>query len=304
LANPCEKGYAGRQEDSMRTKSLAALLSAAIALGTVHLANDVRAQGARGGSAAGDAQKEERIKAILAQLTSKERSDVRDGYTAMGQLGSEAAAAVPTANRVLSRGLPIDLATTALRALASVGEVSSSKAIRPYLRHRHVDLRREAAKALIKTKGQEAKDGLRMALSDGDAMVRGIAATGLGELGATEHIATLFSALDHNVPEAASSIGQLCNPEQCEQFASRTGRIGFDVMITGFDQVLFRDPKRMPDDQKIRIIGRVRELGTGEAHQFLKDVQSRWPEGWSERVKKALDLAVLSTQGAPGGGES
>lgn len=288
----------------MRTKSLAAALCAVLALGAVHLTSDAQAQGARGRAAAGDAAKDERIKALLAQLSSKERSDVRDGYAAMEQLGADAAAAVPTANRVLSRGLPIDLATLALKALAAVGQTSSSQAIRPYLRHRHVELRREAVKALIKTKGQEAKDGLRTALSDGDAMVRGIAATGLGELGAAEHIAALFSALDHNVPEAAASIGQLCNPEQCEQFASRTGSVGFDVMTSGFDQILFRDPKLMPDDQKIRVIGRIRELGTGDAHRFLKDVQSRWPDGWSERVKKALDLAVLSTQGAPGGGAS
>ena len=231
----------------------------------------------------------------------KERNVVRDGYAAMREMGPGAAAAVPTANQVLASGLPIDLATNALRALGAVGQSSSSKIIRIYLRHRHVELRREAAKALTTTKGPEAKAGLLQALSDSDAMVRGLAATGLGLLDAREHIDALLSALDHQVPEAAAAIGQICNPEQCERFASRTGRIGFDVMTTGFDQILFRDPTQMPDDQKVRIIQRVRELGTGEAHQFLKDVQSRWPQDGSERVKKALDLAVQSTAGSPGG---
>jgi len=273
-------------------------LGAALALGPSLVAKDAPAQG----KSSRDGGNGERIKSILSQINSHDRGAVRDGYRAMADLRKDAAPAVPTANRVLMRGLPVDLAKTALRALGKVQHPSSSKAVRMYLRHRHVDLRREAAKALIKTKGSEAKAGLRDALSDSDAMVRGIAATGLGAIGASEHIDALFAALDHDVPEAAASIGQLCRPEQCESFASRTGRVGFDVMISGFDQILFRKPSEMPDDQKIRIIGRVRELGTGDANRFLKDVQARWSEDWSERVKKALDLAVRSTAGSPSGG--
>lgn len=285
----------------MRTKRLLALTGVTLALAAAQPpVDDAHAQGAQP-RPAGDAKDAERVEAIVAKLQSKERNDVRDGYAAMREMGPDAVAAVPTANRVLGRGLPVDLATEALRALGAVGESSSSKAVRIYLRHRHVELRREAAKTLIRTKGPEAKAGLRQALSDSDAMVRGIAATGLGELKAREHIDALLSALDHQVPEAAAAIGQICSPDECERFASRTGRIGFDVMTTGFDQILFRDPAQMPDDQKIRIVGRVRELGTGEANQFLKDVQARWPEHWSERVKKALDLAVQSTAGSPGG---
>lgn len=283
----------------MRSKRLASLLLAAMVMVPIAFdATGAAAQGKQGKQT----EEDERIRAILTQLSSRERSDVRAGFTAIKELGADAAAAVPTANRVLREGLPVDLSLIAIDALASAGQTSSSSAIRPYLRHRHVELRREAAKALIKTKGPEAGAGLRQALSDGDSMVRGVAATGLGELKASEHIDALFAALDHGVPEAAASIGLLCKPDQCEQFASRTGRVGFDVMTTGFDPILFRDVKEMPDEQKIRVIGRVRELGTGDAHRFLKDVQSRWPADWSERVKKALDLAVQSTQGAPGGG--
>ncbi|MFW5739019.1 MAG: HEAT repeat domain-containing protein [Myxococcota bacterium] len=283
----------------MRTKRLIALLGATLLLATT--AGQTHAQSDRARANQDSAQDDERIRAIIAQLDSKERNDVRDGYLAMQEMGSDAQAATPTANRVLARGLPVDLATVALRALGRVGHPSSSKAIRPYLRHRHLDLRREAVKALIRTGGPEAKTGLRQALSDADGMVRGMAATGLGELQASEHIDALFAALDRNVPEAAASIGQLCRPEQCEKFASRTGAVAFDIMITGFDQILFRDAAQMPDDQKIRIIGRVRELGTGEANRFLKDVQARWPKDGSERVKKALDLAVQATLASPGG---
>ncbi len=47
----------------------------------------------------------------------------------------------------------------------------------------------------------------------------------------------------------------------------------------------------------MKIIGRVRELGTMEANKFLKDVQSRWPKDGSARVKQSLEQAVLATSG-------
>lgn len=252
-------------------------------------------------SAKRDSKKDAEVaRAIAVQLTDKESSVVRTGFEALEEAGEAGLGAVPVANQVLSRGLPIDLSMVAVRVLGKVGDASSSAAIRPYLRHRHLPLRREAAKALVRTKGPSAKEGLRGALSDADPMVRGIAAGGLGELGAKEYIEDLFVALEHKVPEAAAAIGQLCDPEQCERFAGKTGRVGFDVMTSGFDQILFRDPSGMPDEAKLKIVGRIRELGTGEANRLLADVQGRWPATWSKRVKQAIDLAVLSTQGAPG----
>jgi hypothetical protein len=54
------------------------------------------------------------------------------------------------------------------------------------------------------------------------------------------------------------------------------------------------------DDIKVKVVGRVRELGTGEANRFLRDVQGKWPKTWSQRVKQAIDQAVLATSGSPG----
>jgi hypothetical protein len=44
----------------------------------------------------------------------------------------------------------------------------------------------------------------------------------------------------------------------------------------------------------------VRELGTGEANRFLRDVQAKWPKNWSARVRQAIDQAVLATAASPG----
>ncbi len=245
-------------------------------------------------------QDEARAKAVAAQLRSNRREDLLAGFEAVGAGGQVAQLAEPAASARLSRGLPPDIAVVALQSVAVVGSASSSVAIAPYLRHREVAVRRAAAKALSRTRGEAAASALRVALADPDPMVRGLAATGLGAMGATQFVDDLFVALDHKVPEAAASIGQLCSPEQCERFAAKTGQFGFDVMTSGFDQILFRDPAEISDDLKLAIVGKVREIGTSDAHAFLEGVQGRWPAVWSKRVKQAIDLAVSSTHGAPG----
>jgi HEAT repeat protein len=155
-------------------------------------------------------------------------------------------------------------------------------------------------KALARTKGPDAERALRRALSDQDAAVRGLAATGLGTLRATDAVRDLFTALDHKVGEAAASIGQICAPAECDELSNHLGKLPFDVVTGGLDQVLFRPPAEIDDDQKVKLVGRVRELGTAEANHFLKDVQSRWPKSWSPRVKQAIDQGVLATGGASG----
>ena len=64
--------------------------------------------------------------------------------------------------------------------------------------------------------------------------------------------------------------------------------------------MLFRGGKDVSDDLKVKIVGRVRELGTGEANHFLREVQGKWPAAWSQRVKQAIDQAVMATSSSPG----
>jgi hypothetical protein len=97
------------------------------------------------------------------------------------------------------------------------------------------------------------------------------------------------------VGEAAASIGQLCAPAECDELAGKLGKLAFDVVTGGLDQILFRPPSEVDDDAKVKLVGRVRELGTAEANKFLKDVQKRWPATWSARVKQAIDQGVLAT---------
>jgi hypothetical protein len=196
---------------------------------------------------------------------------------------------------LLQRGVPTSIAEASIDTLGDLEAESASPVVAQYMQHRNVRVRQAAAKALVKTKGAVAVRALRHALSDPDPMVRGVAANGLGSLKAKEAVADLFLALDHRINEAATSIGMLCNPQECEQLASRLGKFPFDVMGSGIEQALFRPD--VSDDTKIKLLGHVRELGTQDANKFLREALKKWPKGGSARVKQALDQAVQATGG-------
>lgn len=238
--------------------------------------------------------------ASLEKIRSSKQGAIRAGLEDARVAGKSAARAAPDIAKRLDAGLPPNLAELALDTLAELEAPASAKSIVPYARHRRVRVRRAAVRALVHTRGPEARGALLRALSDSDAEVRGLAATGLGTIGAKDSVPVLYKALDHRIGEAASAIGQLCTPKQCEGLLARLGRIAFDIVSGGLDQVLFRPAGEIDDETKIKIVGHVRELGTGEANKFLADAASRWPSGWSKKVKFALDQAVKATEGAGG----
>jgi len=231
----------------------------------------------------------------LDKLRSGDEASIRAALDDVRTVGKGAQAAAAPIAALLERGLSSTLTVAAIDTLGDVEAESSSTSIAWYAVHRNASVRQAAVKALAKTKGPAAVTALRHALSDGDAVVRGMAATGLGALKAKEAVRDLFVALDHRVAEAAASIGQLCSPSECDELAGKLGKLPFDVVLGGLDQVLFRPSSELDDDQKVKLVGRVRELGTAEANKFLKDVQKRWPASWSSRVKQAIDQGVLAT---------
>lgn len=235
--------------------------------------------------------------ALRAELESGDEARMLAALERVAEAREAAKALTPDVEALLRRGASAKVVGAALTAAGALRQESSSAAVAPYLRHRDEGLRRGAARALVKTGGAAAVKALRAALRSPDAGVRGVAASGLGALGAREALPDLFTALDRRVDEAATSVGQLCEPEECEKFAARLGKLPFDVMTSGFDQILFRAPDKMSDDAKLRIVGRLRELGTAEAGKFLADVAGRWPAGWSKHVKQAIDAAVKATGG-------
>jgi HEAT repeat protein len=211
----------------------------------------------------------------------------------------DGAPAVPAIAEVLRTGLSPALTQAAIETLSDTENEGASEVLSWYAHHRNVVLRRAAVQALARTRGAAAIKALRASLSDPDAAVRGTAATALGGMSAKDAVDDLFVALDHKVAEAAASIGELCAAQECDRLAGKLGSVPFDVVTSGLDQVLFRGGKDVTDDLKVKIVGRVRELGTGEANRFLREVQGKWPAAGSQRVKQAIDQAVLATSNSP-----
>jgi hypothetical protein len=220
------------------------------------------------------------------------------GLAEVKAAGKGAAPVAPVIEELLRRGAPGEQTGLALDAIGAIGSETSTVAIAPYGHHRNPDVRKKALAALSRTGGTLAVATLRAALSDPDAGVRGVAASGLGPLKSHDAVQDLFVALDHDVVDAAGSIGQLCTPDECEKLASKLSTLGLDVMTSAFDSILFRPSSEIPDDEKIRIVEHVRDLRTAEANKYLRDVQSRWPARDSARVKQALEQAVAATAGA------
>ncbi len=242
----------------------------------------------------------------LAHLKSEDPMELRSGLDDARMAGKDAAAAVPQIAALLRAGLPYGIAEAAIDTLGDIGAPDGVAAIAPYARHREPRVRRAAIRALTKTTDPAgvavAATTLRAGLSDPDPQVRALSATGLGSLRATAAVRDLFLALDHKIYEAAVSLGQLCQGAECDTLLGKVGKIPFDVVTTGLDQVLFRPASEVSDDQKLAVVTRVRDLGTRDANLFLKQVQGRWPKTGSVKVKREIDNAVLATLSSPGGG--
>jgi len=251
----------------MMRRHLACLTTCALVAGVALATRNVAAKPPKAAAASagrGDAAAQ-LPPGTLDKLRSGDPGSIRGALDDVRTVGKAAQAAAGPIAALLDRGTTSELTVAALDTLGDVEAESSSKSIAWYAVHRNQAVRQAAVKALARTKGPAAVTALRHALSDGDAGVRGMAATGLGALKAKEAVRDLFVALDHRVSEAAASIGQLCAPTEID------------------------------DDEKVKIVGRLRELGTAEANRFLKDVQKRWTPTWSARVKQAIDQGVLAT---------
>jgi HEAT repeat protein len=285
-------GTADARHDISADVRVPTLLLVALAL----FSSPVLAQPAKPAPAAKPAAKVD-IGPVTQKLKSGDEGQIKaalDELRIAGPGGAPAAAAVAEA---LGKGLSEALTLAAIETLGELESPDGSNILAQYASHRTVTIRRASIKALTRTKGPAAANALKRALGDADAQTRGIAAAGIGAMKAKDVVPDLFIALDHKVNEAAASIGQLCNAEQCEKLATKLGVLPFEVVTSGLDPILFRPAADISDDAKIKVLGRLRELGTAEANRFLKDVEKRLPKETSPRVKQAVEQAVKATTG-------
>jgi HEAT repeat protein len=242
------------------------------------------------------------MEALRKDLESGDDERVHRALERIRDAGVAAKALAPQIDALLRRGPGAKSCVTALAAAGALEQPALSAPISPYVRHRAPPVRRAAARALLKAGGPDAIRTLRMALRSSDSVVRALAASGLGQLGAKEALADLLTALDRGVPEAAASIGRLCDETTCGALLDRLDKRPFEMLTSGLDEILFRAPAALADDAKIVAINRIAQLGTDEAAAYLAAAAKRWPPGWSKRVKQALDASSKTTVKAPAKG--
>lgn len=232
---------------------------------------------------------------LQAKLQSGEENSILEALTTIAEQRN--ADHAPLVAGVLERGSTSKVLLMALDTAGRLKAETLGDRVAPYIRHRNGEVRRAAVRALVKTQGPHAAAALRQALRSADPFVRNTAASGLGSLGAKDAVEDLFKALANNVAEAAASIGQLCDAASCEKLAALLGKTPFDIVTGGLEQALFRPSADVPDATKIKIVVRLREVGTNESRRYLTDVRSRWPADGSAAVRQALDSAVKGVAG-------
>ncbi len=235
----------------------------------------------------------------LARLKSRDPQQIESALGDVRVSGRAGLGAVPLIVELLRHGLPVGLTQAAIDTLGDTESEASSETVAWYTHHRDPALRRSSISALAKTRGSTATRALRSALSDSDPGVRGLAASGLGRLRAREAVGDLFRALEHNVPEAAASIGALCTSAECDRLAKKLSTLPFDVITSGLSEALVRPTGEVDDETKIAILGQLRAMATPEVSRFLRGVQSRFPARGSERVKRVIDEAVAASPSPP-----
>jgi HEAT repeat protein len=233
------------------------------------------------------------------RLRSSDEGRVKGALDDVRAAGAEAAPLAPTISQVLGRGLPPPLAEAALDTLAEVDAKAAVQTFAMYTHHRSSTLRRAAARGLGRAGGDAAVATLRELLRDGDAGVRGLAATALGTLRARDAVGDLVLALDHRVTEAGLAVGQACEGTSCDQLLARLGALPFSVVGAGVEALLLRPAAEVDDERKLRIVSRIRELGTKEGHELLLRTQAKLGEAASPALKAALRDAIAATEASP-----
>jgi len=241
------------------------------------------------------------LERLRADLESGQPARIRSALQAIDAApAEERASAAPLVGGLLERGASVDLLVLALPVAGRVSDPALGGPVAPYVAHRDASVRKHAVTALTSIKGSDAVRALRRALRSKDPATRGLAASGLGALGAREALPDLFAALDQRVAEAAGAIGQLCDAASCPKLLERLGKIPLEVVLSGFDQLLFRDAAEVPETLKLEVVERLAGLGSRDALTYLAEVRARWPKDGSPKVKQALDAAVRGTRGKEG----
>jgi HEAT repeat protein len=226
---------------------------------------------------------------LVTKLESRDTDAIQEALEGLGLHGT-ADVVAPIAARI-RRGLPPDLLELAVDTLAVTGREEAGPVLAALTTHRRPAIRIKAVQGVAALKPRGAEQNLAAALGDADAQVRAAAAIGLGQLGARSSVDRLFLALEHNVLEASTSIGQLASPAEVTRLLGYLGRLGFDVLTPALNEILARAD--VPERAKLDVVARLAELATSGAKIFLQDYVATLAPGAGGAVRRAAEDAAM-----------
>jgi len=231
------------------------------------------------------AQDEVTLDEATAMLAAGDPDQIQAGIEALGLIGTPRIIE-PLAQRI-RRGLPRDLLSSAVEILGMLARPEAGPILFELATHRRPDVRLAAVNAITACRPSGAERALVVGLSDSDPRVRSAAAVGLGELGARGQVDTLFLALDRGILEAATAVGRLVDGPQVGRLLEHLGRLPFDVVSPGLNEVLAR--AEIPERVKLEVIARLQELATPDVKAFLQELLASLPQ---RRGRDAIRQAV------------
>jgi HEAT repeat protein len=227
-------------------------------------------------------------------LASAEKSDVEAAIQSLGLLGVPAAVD-PLVERI-AKGLPNDLLETSIVTLMALGQPSAGPALFELARYRRPAIRTLSIEAIAAVRPPGGEAVLVAALNDSEPQVRSAAAVGLGEIGSPASIDTLFLALDHGNMEAANAIGKLVPARDVKRLFGYLGRVPFRSLAPAFAETLKR--KDVAENDKLAVVARLEEVGTGEVKGFFGDLMTSTTGGLPPNVSKAVLRAMQEISGS------
>lgn len=235
-----------------------------------------------------DPKVQAQLNAAQKLLVSGDRAEVEQGIQSLGLLGVEAA--VPSLVARIELGLPRDLLETAIVTLMALGQQSAGPALFELAHYRRAEIRLRAIEAIAAVRPSGGEAALVAALSDSESSVRSAASTGLGEIGTASSIETLFRALDHGNLEAAVAIGKLVPAREVRRLFTYLGKVPFRSLSPAFAEALKR--KDVSESDKLAIVARLEEVGTGEVKAFFGDLMTNTEGALPPAVSKAALRAM------------
>ncbi|RLB45920.1 MAG: hypothetical protein DRJ42_28875 [Deltaproteobacteria bacterium] len=224
---------------------------------------------------------------IEEQLASADRDVVQTAIETIGLSGNPRF--VPLLAARIMKGLPPELLETAVDTLTVLGRPEAGDVLFVLASHRRAEIRARAVAGIISCRPEGASSALQSALSDLDPHVRSAAAVGLGQIEAAGATDALFHALDRNILEAATSLGQLVAAGEVARVLGYLGQVPLDVVTPALSEIIARE--NMEQETKLEVLGRIAELATPDARQFLVDMAESVP---NDRRHRALREAATA----------